>query len=203
MEIQTARKWYRWLWMSPLLTVPTLLILFFAIDSLVYDLVCPQGWQSCSYDYRVRYLLSAPIAVLGSALWHLVLLIPARDKESTFVRWHGRQELLLAGLRTAVPLASIVVFGGNEAFFSIIIMIPIWLFGTLWGQRQAARGDCSLMRWTGKADFLPGPPPDKETGKFQDLSTETLENTFRFSNDPQERQAALEELKNRGVVENT
>ncbi len=78
----------------------------------------------------------------------------------------------------------------------------IWFFGTLWAQRQAARGDCSLMRWTGNADLLPEPSQDEEKDEYRKLQTETLENTFRFSNDPQEQQAALEELKKRGLVEN-
>ena len=52
MEIQTARKLYRWLWLSPLLTIPTLLIIFFAVDSFVYDLVCPQGFQSKHSNYH-------------------------------------------------------------------------------------------------------------------------------------------------------
>ena len=106
---KTARKWYRWLWFSPLLTIPTLLILSIATESLIYSLVCPQGWQNCSYDYAAGYRLSVLLSVLGSALWHLILLIPARNKESTFVRWHGRQAMILAGVRTAVPLTFIII----------------------------------------------------------------------------------------------
>lgn len=201
MEIQIARKWYRWLWLSPLLTIPTLLLIYFQVDSLVYDFACPQGFQSCTYDYQGRFLITAPIAVLGSALWHLLLLIPALNKKDLFVRWHGNQALLLAGLRTAIALASIFIFRGNEVFFTLIIMIPVWFFGTMWGQRQAARGDCSLMRWTGRADLLPGPP--EQSGSFIDKekSSEALENIFFSSEDPQERRAALEELKKRGLVE--
>jgi hypothetical protein len=201
MEIQIARKWYRWLWFSPFLTIPTLLIIYFLVDSLVYALVCPRGFQSCTYDYQGRFLITAPIAVLGSALWHLFLLIPALNKKDNYVRWHGRQAFLLAGLRTAIPLASIFIFGGNEAFYTLIIMIPLWLFGTLWGQRQAASGDCSLMRWTGRADLLPGPPEKPRNFIDEEKSSEELENTFFSSIDPQERQAALEELKTRGLIE--
>ena len=199
MEIQTARKWYRWLWFSPLLTIPTFIILIFPLDPFLYNLICPMG--NCDID--TSYRLAGVLAVLVSCLWHLVLLNPSFDKKTEFVRWHGRQALLLAGVRTATPLAFILILEPMEIPYpAILIIIPIWLFGTLWGQRQAARGDCSLMRWTGRADSLPGPPPDKDTGEFRELTTETLENTFRFSQDTQERQAALEELKNRGIVEN-
>jgi tetratricopeptide (TPR) repeat protein len=199
-ERQTARKWYRWLWFSPLLTIPTLLFLSSATYSLTYDLICPQGWQNCSYDYAIHYKLRWSLAIVGSALWHLILLIPARNKDSTFVRWHGRQAMILAGVRTAVPLACIVTFNSElYALLSILILIPIWLFGTLWGQRQATRGDCSLMRWKGREESLPGPPVESE--QVQDFSPETLVNIIRFSEDPEQRRKALAELKKNGLVE--
>jgi hypothetical protein len=201
MEIQTASKWYRWLWLSPFLTIPTLLILFSASDALTYSLLCPQGWQNC--NYAAAYKLNGLIAVLFSALWHLLLLIPSLNKESQFVCWHGRQAMILAGVRTAVPLIFLLAAGFYfSEIVAFLILIPIWFFGTFWGQRQAARGDCSLMRWTGRGDFLPGPPADGDKAGIEGFSNETLENTFRFSQDPEERQAALEEFKKRGLVEN-
>lgn len=201
-ERQTARKWYRWLWFSPLLTIPTLLILNYAIESLVYDLLCPRDnyLRSCSINLHVISLWSETIAVLGSALWHLVLLIPARNKESAFVRWHGRQELLLAGLITSVLLLFVVRFvEPSLAFALVLIVIPIWLFGTRLGQDQAANGDCSLMRWTGHEAALPGPPEEEEF--TQTFSTDHLVNVIRFNKDPEKRQSALVELKRRGLVE--
>jgi hypothetical protein len=200
-ERQRARKWYRWLWLSPLLTIPTLIILFAAYDKYIYDLVCPQGWQNC--DYIIAYRLQGLIAVGFSALWHLVLLIPTRDRESAFVCWHGRQAIVLAGLRTAVPLIFLVIFGlEGIAFTSILILISIWLFGTLWGQRQAARGDCSLARWSGRTNILPGPPPKVEADHVVEQSNQELVDIVRFSCDPEKRQAALDQLSERGLVEN-
>jgi hypothetical protein len=197
MEIQTVRKWYFWLWFSPLLTIPTLRIVYVAVNPYTFNLVCSQG---CYYD--TLFTLNGLIAIGFSSLWHLVLLIPSLNKDSQFVRWHGRQAMILAGVRTAIPLIFVLSFGhSNYSYLSILLLIPIWFFGTLWGQRQAARGDCSLMRWTGNADLLPGPPLDEEVDEYGKLQTETLETTFRFSNDPQERQAAFEELKERGLVE--
>jgi hypothetical protein len=116
----------------------------------------------------------ALIAVLGSALWHLILLLPALNKESEFVRWHGRQALLLAGVRTVVPLVLGGVFGFEldwwggyyefRALSSVPILVLVWFFGTLWGQRQATRGDCSLMRWLGRAEaVLPREPAEEPT----------------------------------------
>jgi hypothetical protein len=201
MERLTARKWYRWLWLSPLLTIPTLLIIYFNLASFSYDLFCSNGWESCIYDHQTRYKWSGIIAILGSGLWHLVLLIPALNKQRRFVSWHGRQEMILAAVRTVLPLVMFASWTDDGALFSILFMVPIWFFGTLWGQRQAARGDCSLMRWTDRADSLSGPPAEEDEEGISELPTESLESTFRFSNDPQERQAALEEMKNRGLVE--
>ena len=176
MEREQASMWYRWLWLSPLLTVPTLIA--FASSEIAYSLP--------GIEYEV-------FAVLGSALWHLFLLIPARNKESAFVRWHGRQALTLAGLRTIVPLYFVLKFGIDfETLLFIPVLILIWLFGTLWGQNQAERGDCSLARWFGRADeLLPGSAPD----------VKSMLNIIRYSRDPQERQKALFKLKELGMVE--
>ena len=145
-EVLTAKKWYRWLWLSPLLTIPSLFFITITVFQPSRELIC------------------GLIAILGSALWHLILLVPALNKQSEFVRWHGRQALLLAGLRTAIPVAFLVygyVLGGGYIALAWLWFIPVlilvWLFGTLWGQRQAARGDCALMRWTGHGAGLPLP----------------------------------------------
>lgn len=198
-ERQTARKWYRWLWLSPLLTVPTMLIIHYAADSLIYDLYCLPGGPPCVYHFQTIFRWSGLIAILGSALWHLVLLLPIRNKSSEFISWHGRQGMVLAGVRTAVPLILFGVWIEYGALLAIVVMIPIWLFGTLWGKRQAERGDCSLMRWTGREADLPGPPDKLALDKG--TSTERLVNIIRFSDDPDKRQVALDELTQRGVVE--
>jgi len=199
-EIRTAREWYRWLWLSALLTIPTLILVMYVASTIFRDLFCPYGFYNCSYE--TAFTLSGLIAVGFSSLWHLLLLIPSLNKESQFVRWHGRQAMILAILRTGAALIFLLAsYASDFGFTSIIILISIWFFGTLFGQRQAARGDCSLMRWTGRADSLPGPPADEYVDGIEGLSTETLESTFRFSNDPQERREALEELKKRGLVE--
>ncbi len=99
-EVLTAKNWYWWLWLSPFITIPS--AIFIGLNEPGYELICGGNWRNC--DYAFASLVSGLIAVLGSALWHLVLLVPALDKQSEFVRWHGRQALLLAGIRTAVQL---------------------------------------------------------------------------------------------------
>jgi uncharacterized membrane protein len=150
-ERRIARNWYWWLWLSPLLTMPTLLFLFLA------------------FAYAGQDHVGGSIAVLGSALWHLVLLIPALNKRSEFVRWHGRQALLLAGAMTVLLLVfafdsgAIPLYGTADDL--LYFAFAVWFFGTLVSQRQAARGDCSLMRCLGRAEALPGPAAGSGPGQ--------------------------------------
>jgi hypothetical protein len=134
-EKQVARKWYWWLWLSPLVT---LLLL---------------GWLAT----LLEEMAVTPLTILGSALPHLILLVPALNKKNEFVRWHGRQALLLAGLRTLVPLVFVAVFGSSGKFelLAVPILVLIWSLGTVISQVQASRGLCALMRWFGRADAQP------------------------------------------------
>ena len=172
-EKRKATEWYRWLWLSPPVTVLKAIFLYLQIYDPVFDLVCPGGYRNC--DWEIAERIAILIALVGSALWHLILLFPALDKKSQFVRWHGRQALLLAGVRTAVPIAMIMLiefYGG--LLVAILLLIPIWFAGTLWGQSQAKRGDCSLARWFGREDVLLPP----ETA-LSEAYIEALMNTLR------------------------
>lgn len=206
MEKRTARNWYWWLWLSPLVTVPTLILSLFSDPG--YELVCGGNWRNC--DRAMAERVSILIVVLSSALWHLVLLIPALNKESKFVCWHGRQALLLVGVRTAVPLVFGLVFGaGSEALWFIPVLIAVWFCGTLWGQLQAARGDCSLMRWLGRAEALPSREPaaepaqivERKPAQITEPDPEAMVDVIRHSRDPEQRRRALSELEKLGMVE--
>ncbi len=199
MEKRTARNWYWWLWLSPLVTVP--LCAFLVLAESGYDLVCGSPWDpGCDRDLAGR--VNILIAVLGSSLAHLILFAPALNRKSEFVRWHGRQALLLAGLRTAVPLTFGLAFGekGITLLFTPFL-IAVWLFGTLLGQLQAARGGCSLARWAGRAGALPPPEPTPKPVQASEPSPATLVDVIRYSRDPRERLLALSELKKLGLVE--
>lgn len=219
-EIRTAKNVYLWLWFSPLLTIPTLVAIFLIIEP-GYHLVCGGSYSRCAADLAL--LLDSVIAILGSALWHLVLLIPSLDKHSQFVRWHGRQALLLAGVRTAIPLAIALItfFVGGDIYLlmvSIPILVIVWLAGNLWGQTQAGEGECALMRWTGHGEGLPLPtrvagkgispvaPVSADLGEpAGDAATgqevAVLLEVIRSSSDPEERRQALAQLEARGLVE--
>lgn len=182
MERKKASSWYNWLWAAPFVTVPS-----FIVVAVLLLLVSP-------YDESIDFI----IALFVSSLPHLILLIPALNRDSLFVRWHGRQALLLAGLHVAIPLGVILIFTflsgwyyGLEVLFYVPALFPVWLFGTLWGQGQAKRGECSLMRWVGLEEHLPGP----------EVNGDALVDIIRFNRDPEKRSEALSRLHSRGMVE--
>ena len=183
MEQQKARKLYQWLWLSPMATVPTLCAVFL------------------KYSDRAEQM-SVLVAIVASSLWHLVLLIPAFGKEHAFIRWHGRQALVLAAIRTAVPVFFVLSSGYFlDLLKAVPVLIIVWFVGTLWGQRQAARGDCSLMRWFGQGALLPALQGANEAVQVPEPSTNALLDIIRYSSEPEERRDALSELKRREMVE--
>jgi hypothetical protein len=201
-ENKEAIKRYRWLWLSPLLTIPTAIFIFWEVFDWVATLFCSGHYWDCRYS--TVDMISYGFAILGSALWHLVLLNPTRDNRRVLVRWHRRQALALAGLRTVVPfltLSSAYLWGDSpetSLLFAISILSLIWLFGTLWGQNQAARGECSLARWLGRADELPPKPAkapmfEKESVlELSEFTRERLVEVIRFSDDQQLRKDVMQ-----------
>jgi hypothetical protein len=173
MERKNAKNVYRWLWFSPLLTVPTIAILMLSNFS------------------------EFGISVLLTGLWHLVLLVPVLNKKDEFVQWHGRQALSLAIVRTIVPFGILTLLEEDGLLLTIPILLLIWLGGNLWGEEQAKVGDCSLARWFGHADVLPGPEPEEG----EDMDIGTLEDIVRFSDDPQKRKEAILKLEELGFIE--
>jgi len=197
MERKQARKLYRWLWWSPLITVPTLAFL------MISDFFWPVSGIVCrDCSYASRYGFTIVISVILSSFWHLNLLIPALNKESEFVRWHSRQALILAGVRTVVPIFLVLLVDDElGVLYSIPFLFLIWLIGNIWGQGQARKGDCSLMRWFGHEDALAGPEPDLEADRGVDKEIEVLGEIIRFSQDSKERRNAQLRLEELDVVE--
>jgi len=174
LEIKTAKDWYLWLWFSPLLTIPTLIFMGNFGDVF---------------------------SVLISACWHLILFVPALNKERSFVRWHGRQALMLAGIRTIIALGAVLIDELETYILAIPILIIIWLAGNLWGRAQASKGQCSLMCWFGHQI----PPIESEPADNNELAPskdpDALVKIFRFSPDLQKRKISFVELKRLGLVE--
>ena len=51
-EIRTAKNWYWWLWLSPLLTLPTVVALsqFLTFGGPGYELICGRIWSAVNTD---------------------------------------------------------------------------------------------------------------------------------------------------------
>lgn len=186
-ERKIARNWYFWLWLSPLLTIPTLIIVFFI---------------SANWSYRfASELLCFLFAVLGSALWHLILLIPIYD-DDRFIRWHGFQALSLALIRTAIPLfAGLISDLDTGTLLAIPFLLVVWFFGTLWGQLEANRGKCTLMERFGSKEKQPLEPTRGDICSPEETNIQAWMETIRFSADPQDRAQALQALEQLGMTE--
>jgi hypothetical protein len=201
-EIKKARNLYWWLWLSPLLTIPTLVAVL--IIQPGHDILCAAPGQC---DYLLSEHVSLIAAVIISSLWHLILLKPISDKSKPFVRWHGQQALILAGLRASAALFFAVVFGFDLGFLlAFPTLIFIWFLGTIIGQYQATKGSCSLARWLGCGDELAGYANVRVKAKVRKKEVVQSHqshwvNVIRYSKDPEERRKALAVLKQRNVVE--
>jgi hypothetical protein len=136
------------------------------------------------------------LAIAAAGLWHLVLLFPALGGHGVFVRWHGRQALLIGWIRTLAALAFAALSVG---FLCNLVQIVLWFFTSLWGQQQAAGGNCSLMRWAGHGSGLPL-PVDRVPPASPDDGTALLE-IIRHSPNPERRRMALGQLEKLGWVE--
>jgi len=81
------------------------------------------------------------------------------------------------------------------------VQIAVWLGGTLWGQRQAARGNCSLMHWLGQGELLASLQRADEGARPVDADVKALMATIRSSRDAEARRRATAQLKKLGMVE--
>lgn len=156
-EKQLAKGAYGWLRASPLVTVTT----YFFLSAFGFgDGIC--GFFACTSDFLFH--INAGISILGSALWHLILLQYINNKESDFVRWHGLQAALIAGIRTLIPilfLGTDFVFGAAGYFYcwTIPVLMILWAVATPWGNKQVERGECTFAKWMGKTVT---PPSDNQ-----------------------------------------
>lgn len=185
MQRSEAIKIYNWLWFAPFVTVPTIIFL-----SIVFYFMFDNGFVG---------------AFLVSSGWHLVLIVQVLQQQDKYVRWHGKQALVLAGFQTTVPLFYIVSYLTEnmdefELFGFIFPLGIVWLFGTLWGQGQAKQGVCTLMKLFGE-----DAPIDTETAKTLPKpikqNPDDLENIVRYSKDNQKRANAIYGLMQLGMVE--
>jgi len=183
-QIRNAKNIYLWLWLSPLVTLPTLL--FLVITNL----------------RMANSNSGASLIALVPALWHLLILsFSALGGETEFVRWHGRQALALAAIRTLV-FSTTILFANSIFVLGMLAVGLIWLIGNIWGRDQAKRGDCALMRWAGRGAVLPLPIATESNAlPAAAHRADALVQIIRTSRDEFARGIALDELRKLGLVE--
>lgn len=155
-EERLAKAAYNWLRVSPFVTILTLFFVYnFNIASLFCNvLVC---------DYNTTDMLNLAFGVLGSALWHLILLQYVNNKDSEFVRKHGRQALVYAGIRTAVPLGGVALAyfssdSGVIACLVVLVLLLLWFTLPAMGTSQIKReleGNPEITRDESKQEIEP------------------------------------------------
>jgi len=187
-EVNTARSLYRWLWISPLLTLPTQWVLNGQFATALS--------RNSYLTGPAIYVVAGCLAVAAAGLWHLMLLMMALGSQSEFVRWHRRQALLVGGIRTLVALAFAALSLGIVGY---LIQLVLWFVSTFWGRGQAGEGDCALMRWTGHGAGLPLPVDRVPAAALNDGSA--LLEIVRRSPDPERRRMALGLLEKLGWVD--
>lgn len=142
-EERLAKAAYNWLRASPLLTIPTL---YFSIMLILAT------WDDAFYNctpYNSQYcttlnLIPSLAGVIISGLWHLILLQYVNNKDSEFVRRHGREALKFAGIRTATALATVGLdyFLGTSGVLSciaVIVLFVLWLMQTRIGLEKITK----------------------------------------------------------------
>lgn len=195
-EIRNAKIVYWWLWLSPIL-------LLFCIFPVYLMVVLISGASRSDSIAQVAFLALLP------GVHHLILLLPATLAKNKFVRWHSLQALILAAIQTCAASSFLIAALRSSSSYALptmclafLLFAVVWFGGNLWGQLQASRGDCALMRWTGRGASLPLPSMIENVAPVvaNDRSNDLVE-IIRFSRDQSQRQEALAKLTRRGLVE--
>lgn len=187
-ELQAASDMYRWLRISPIFTVFSMVYLWWTESG--YDILC-RGLFRCDDDLWEWIPIAS--AIMLPSLWHIVLLVQVLGQKRAFARWHGWQALMLAGIRTAIPLCFVLAdlwIRTNDARNGIYrsgyhdiyrgafpFLFIAYFVGNTWGQTQALAGDCWLMRIRGLEKELPRMTRDQFQPKNESDPIYELEDT--------------------------
>ncbi|MBX3037919.1 MAG: hypothetical protein KF758_13500 [Anaerolineales bacterium] len=128
-EEKLAKAAYNWLRVSPLATIFTLMIV---VNIDIGYLLCSGIFKTCWENYELQSYINYSIGVVISGLWHLILLQYVNNKDSAFVRKHGQQALIYAGVRTGVAFAGVwadFLLGASGALVCLVIaaLFVLWL----------------------------------------------------------------------------
>ena len=125
-EKKTARRVYTWLFLSPLLTVPILILLLVAVYGESTD----------------RLVLAA----LTPLLLHVPLLAGLSSKNG-FVYRHTQQGILLMALRAGSASLAASLLDSGGIFLYLFGNGALWLVGSVLGWDQVNHGKCWLMAY--------------------------------------------------------
>jgi hypothetical protein len=142
-ELSLAKAPYNWLRVSPIVTIATL---FFVASFGIGSAVCYGDLFSCSSDDEMY--INIGVGILVSAIWHLLLLQYANNKDSEFIRIHGRRALTFAGIRTAIAILIIVfdwILGTGGALLcpGIAVLLLAWAIQQITPKEIKEREDVS------------------------------------------------------------
>ena len=196
-ERKAARGIYTWLFFSPMLTIPTFIVVLLILSY----------WESGT-DVRV-------LASMIPLIFHLPLLSGLTSKNAFLYR-HTQQGILLIALRAgmAILATSIGTYSVGGFWLFLLGNGSLWLFGSIWGWNQISRGECWWMKQKGEKLIAPesikagSPEMDKELEDMlkslnvkDKLSAKTkVLNAFRAGT-PETKKRAVEVLSKLGEVE--
>ncbi len=187
-ETRLAKAAYRWLTVSPILTISTLLL----ITSLDFgSAICENSPLIC--DSNARTYIGIAIGIIVSACWHLILLQYVNNQESEFVRRHGGRALTHAGIRTGIALIGLGLDWSTSAdgSFSCVTVIALMIAWVI--------NFSQSKKWI-EADFAQDDPSESEQLENQeytdDVSTEAvaMENSNMNEIDPHKPEDILNDL---------
>ncbi|WKZ38637.1 MAG: hypothetical protein QY328_10255 [Anaerolineales bacterium] len=171
-EERLAKAAYNWLRISPVVTIPTLL---FIVGMNIASTFCLEyGLNVC--NSQTSDAINYTFGVLGSALWHLVLLQYANNKDSGFVRKHGQQAAIYAGIRTAIPLGGVILsyFAGASIMLICLVvglLVILWLALPNMGMAQIKK-DLAVDSEITRDETLPRPAQGTPLQSHQVVSIE-------------------------------
>lgn len=131
LDRDSVKGTYTWLLISPVLTMPTMII----ASEIISD-----------YSFN-DYMLAALIPLI----FHTPLLFRLNTK-SVFVYRHAQLAIFLIALRAG---AAAFAFSTESLGLFVLVNGSLWLFGTNWARNQALRKECWLMQRKGERIILP------------------------------------------------
>lgn len=160
LDRDSVKGTYTWLLISPVLTMPTMIIASELIGNYSFN----------------DYVLAALIPLI----FHTPLFFRLNAK-SVFVYRHAQLAILLIALRAG---AAAFAFNAESLGLFVLVNGSLWLFGSNWARNQAVRKECWLMQRKGERIVLPenaepekhAPPiTDKELANMlESLNTDSI-----------------------------